>query len=412
MNIQIATKKTDGAERLLQISVDADEVRAATERTARRYASKVRLPGFRAGKAPPQMVLKRFADAIRQETIEHLVQEAYKTILERENLKVAAQPHIHDLKFNEGEPLTFDLHVEVRPEIELARVNGFRVTRTVRTVSDENVQEMLDQMREQRATWSPTDERPKEGDLVTVQLSTADDAGTMSEPQEYKIVIGSGSAIPGIEELIMETAPGATAERAVRWPDDFPDEAQRGKTKTVRLTLTDVKRKQLPELDDAFAREVGDFESLDALRNVVRSDLEESAKRESDAEVRQKLLDEIIGANSFDVPKSWVNQVVHAYAELYRIPNEERERFASQFLPTAERQVRRDLVIETLAEREKLNSSERDLDDRISDMAAKRGSEPGKLYAQLQKADRLKELERSIMEDKVFAWLFERNTID
>jgi trigger factor len=407
MNIQIATKKTDGAERLLQISVDADEVRAATERTARRYASKVRLPGFRAGKAPPQMVLKRFADAIRQETIEHLVQEAYKTILERENLKVAAQPHIHDLKFNEGEPLTFDLHVEVRPEIELARVNGFRVTRTVRTVSDENVQEMLDQMREQRATWSPTDERPKEGDLVTVQLSTADDAGTMSEPQEYKIVIGSGSAIPGIEELIMETAPGATAERAVRWPDDFPDEAQRGKTKTVRLTLTDVKRKQLPELDD-----VGDFESLDALRNVVRSDLEESAKRESDAEVRQKLLDEIIGANSFDVPKSWVNQVVHAYAELYRIPNEERERFASQFLPTAERQVRRDLVIETLAEREKLNSSERDLDDRISDMAAKRGSEPGKLYAQLQKADRLKELERSIMEDKVFAWLFERNTID
>jgi trigger factor len=405
MNIQIATKKTDGAERLLQISVDADEVRAATERTARRYASKVRLPGFRAGKAPPQMVLKRFADAIRQETIEHLVQEAYKTILERENLKVAAQPHIHDLKFNEGEPLTFDLHVEVRPEIELARVNGFRVTRTVRTVSDENVQEMLDQMREQRATWSPTDERPKEGDLVTVQLSTADDAGTMSEPQEYKIVIGSGSAIPGIEELIMETAPGATAERAVRWPDDFPDEAQRGKTKTVRLTLTDVKRKQLPELDDAF-------ESLDALRNVVRSDLEESAKRESDAEVRQKLLDEIIGANSFDVPKSWVNQVVHAYAELYRIPNEERERFASQFLPTAERQVRRDLVIETLAEREKLNSSERDLDDRISDMAAKRGSEPGKLYAQLQKADRLKELERSIMEDKVFAWLFERNTID
>jgi trigger factor len=173
-----------------------------------------------------------------------------------------------------------------------------------------------------------------------------------------------------------------------------------------------VKRKQLPDLDDAFAREVGDFESLDALRKTVRSDLEESAKREGDAELRQKLLDEIIGANAFDVPKSWVHQVVHAYAELYRIPNEERERFASQFLPTAERQVRRDLVIETLAEREKLTSSERDLDDRIAEMAAKRGSDPGKLYAQLQKADRLKELERSIMEDKVFAWLFERNTID
>lgn len=412
MNIQIETKKTDGAERLLEVSVAADEVRAATERTARRYATKVRLPGFRAGKAPPHMVLKKFADAIRQETIESIVQEAYKTVLEREQLKVAAQPHIHDLKFTEGEPLTFNLHVELRPEIGLARLAGFRVTRNERTVTEENVREQIDQIREQRANWSPVSERPKEGDLVTVQLSTTDESGEMSAPQEYKIELGGGTAIPGIEELITETAPGETAERAVRWPDDFPDEAQRGKMKQVRLTLTDVKRKVLPDLDDAFAREVGDFDSLDALENAVRTDLRDAAKREGDAEVRQKLLDEIIGANAFDVPRSWVAQVVQAYAELYRIPNEERERFAAQFLPTAERQVRRDLVIETLAEREKLAAAEKDIDDRVAEMAAKRGGDPGKLYAQLQKAGRIKELERSITEDKVFQWLSERNTIE
>ncbi|MGH7713539.1 MAG: trigger factor, partial [Gemmatimonadaceae bacterium] len=231
MNIQIETKKTEGAERLLEVSVPADDVREATERTARRYASKVRLPGFRAGKAPPQMVLKRFADAIRQETIESIVQEAYQKVVEREKLKVAAQPHIHDLKFTEGEPLTFNLHVELRPEIALARLAGFRVTRSERPVTDEHVREQIDQMRDQRASWTPMSERAKEGDLVTVQLSTTDETGAMPEPQEYKIVLGSGSAIPGIEELIMETPPGETAERAVRWPDDFPDETQRGKMK-------------------------------------------------------------------------------------------------------------------------------------------------------------------------------------
>jgi trigger factor len=358
------------------------------------------------------MVLKRFADAIRQETIESIVQEAYQTVLEREKLKVAAQPHIHDLKFNEGEPLTFNLHLEVRPEVSLARLAGFRVTRNERTVTEENVREQIDQMRDQRAAWAPVSERPKEGDLVTVQLSTTDETGAMPEPQEYKVVLGSGQAIPGIEELIMETQPGANAERAVRWPDDFPDETQRGKTKQVRLTLTDVKRKELPELDDTFAREIGDFDSLEALRTAVRMDLQEAATREADAEVRQKLLDEIIGANAFDVPRSWVAQVVQAYAELYRIPNEEHERFATQFSPTAERQVRRDLVVETLAEREKLTAEEKDIDDRIAEMASKRNTDPGKLYVQLQKAGRIKELERGITEDKVFKWLFERNTIE
>jgi trigger factor len=358
------------------------------------------------------MVLKKFADAIRQETIESLVQEAYQAVLEREKLKVAAQPHIHDLKFTEGEPLTFNLHVEVRPEISLARLAGFRVTRTERTVTEENVREQIDHVREQRATWAPVAEKPKEGDLVTVQLSTTDESGEMPAAQEYKIELGGGQAIPGIEELIMETLPGASAERPVRWPDDFPDETQRGKTKQVRLTLTDVKRKTLPDLDDAFAREVGDFESLEALQTAVRTDLRDAATREADAEVRQKLLDDIIAANTFDVPRSWVAQVVQAYAELYRIPEDERERFAGQFMPTAERQVRRDLVVETLAEREKLAAEEKDIDDRISEMAGKRNTDPGKLYAQLQKAGRIKELERGITEDKVFKWLFERNTIE
>jgi len=412
MNIAIEAKKSEGAERLLQVTVPLDAVNEAKEKAARKIAESVRLPGFRPGKAPIGMVMKKFGEAIRSEAIEALVQQAYQEVLEREQLKVAAQPHIHDLKFEEGSPLSFDLHVEVRPEVKLGRTQGFKVARTERVVSDDDVQQQLEQMREQRASWSPVEDKPMEGDMVTVLLATAEDGGEIPEGREYRLVLGGGQAIAGIEEVITELKPGETTERPVRWPDDFPDEAQRGKTKNVRVELKDVKRKSLPELDDAFARELGDFDSLDALRKVVRDDMEESMKRESDAEVRQKLLDEIIGANPFDVPPSWVAQLVGGYAEAYKIPEEEHERFAQGFRPTAERQVRRDMVIDSLSEAENLKATEADIDDKVSEMAGKRGVSPGQLYAQLQKAQRLSELERGITEDKVFAWLFERNSVE
>jgi trigger factor len=197
----------------------------------------------------------------------------------------------------------------------------------------------------------------------------------------------------------------------VKWPDDFPDEAQRGQSKTVKVRLQDVKRKSPPDLDDAFAREVGDFDSMDALTKVVREDLTEHAKRDADSEVRQKLIDEIIGANPFDIPPSWVRQFAENYAEAYQIPAEEREKFATEFRSMAERQIRRDLVVETLAEREGLAATEKDIDDRITEQSEKRGVSPGQLYAQLEKGGRLKEIERSLTEDKVFQWLLEKNEV-
>jgi trigger factor len=410
MNIEITQKEGSGVDRHVQVSVPLEAVRDAEEKAARRYASSVRLPGFRPGKAPATMVRKKFADAIRQEALEALVRDAYKEVVEKQDLKVASQPHVHDLKFEEGKPLTFELHFELRPDVELARTSGFRVSRRNVVVTDENVREQIEAIRDQRATWTPIDGKPMEGDMVNVEISTGDEE-TGGEARSYPLVLGTGQAIPGIEELIMEASPGEVVERPVKWPDDFPDESQRGKTKTVRVRLQDVKRKSPPDLDDAFAREVGDFDSLETLTKTVRADLEEHGKRDADAEVRQKLIDEIIGANPFDVPPSWVRQFADNYAEAYQIPEGERERFSTEFRSMAERQIRRDLVIETLAEREGLAATEKDIDDRITEQADKRGVNPGQLYAQLEKSGRLKEIERSLTEDKVFAWLLEKNEV-
>ncbi|MDB4878058.1 MAG: Trigger factor [Gemmatimonadetes bacterium] len=411
MNIEITPKKTDGLERLIEVRVPVETVREAEEQAAKRYATSVRLPGFRPGKAPAAMVKKRFKDAIRQQVVESLVQEAFKEVIDREHLDVASQPHVHDLKFEEGQPLSFELHVEIRPTIELGKTQGFRVARNHAPVTDDSVREQIEQIRDQKASWAPVEDQPAPGDMVRVELTTADESGEFPEAREYPLVLGQAQAIAGVEELIMELKPGEKAERSVRWPEDFPDEAQRGKTKPVRVHLLDVKRKSLPALDDAFAREVGDFESLDGLMATVRKDLEEHSTREADAGVRKQLLDQIAESNPFDIPASWVNQLIDGYMQQYQIPEEERERFRAEFRPIAEGQVRRDLIIETIADREGLKSTEADIDQRVADVASKRGADPGQVYSSLQKAGRLREIEQSITEEKVFSWLMERNEI-
>jgi trigger factor len=412
MEIQITATKAEGAERRLQVAVPATRVAEARKTAANRVAKQVRIPGFRPGKAPAAMVRKQYAEAIDQEAVDALLREAFQQVLEKEKLDLATQPHAHDVKFGEDESLSFELHCEVRPTVELTKLEGFRVMRPADQVTDAMVQEQLDRLLEQRATWTPVEGKPNEGDLVTVTLATAEEDGTIPEGREYRVVLGAGQAIPAIEELVLGLTPGETVEQPVKWPEDFPDEAQRGKTKPVRATLAEVKRKSLPPLDDAFAAEMGDFASLDALKETIRTDVGENLKREADAASRTQLLDEIVTANPFDLPPSWVKQMVQAYAEAYRIPQEEILKFGDEIKGMAERQVRRDLIIDTLAEKHSLTATEADVDAKVSELATKRGEDAGKMYASLQKAGRLRELERGITEERVFAWLLERNTIE
>ncbi|MBX3173374.1 MAG: trigger factor [Gemmatimonadaceae bacterium] len=412
MDIQITATKADGAERRLQVAVPPAKVAEARSKAATRVAKQVRVPGFRPGKAPQNIIKKQYKAAIDQEAVEALLREAFEAVLAKEQLDLATQPHAHDVKFGEDDGLSFELHCEIRPKIELTKLEGFRVMRPKSDVTDEMVQEQMDRMREQRATWTPVEGKPSEGDLVTVLLSTADEGGELPEGKEYRIVLGSGQAIAPIEELLLGLTPGETVEQSVKWPEDFPDESQRGKSKPVRATLNEVKRKELPPLDDAFAAEMGDFPSLEAFTNTVKEDLADNMVREADSAARMQLMNEIVDANPFDLPPSWVKQMLQAYAEAYRIPQEEIVKFADEMREVAERQVRRDLILDTLAEKEQLVATEADVDAKVAELAGKRNEEPGKLYATLQKAGRLRELERSITEERVFAWLLERNTIE
>ena len=409
---EITIEKTgeDAASRSLRITVPVERVRAAESKAVAFYSKRARLPGFRPGKAPAAVVKKRFDQAIKQSVLEEVVREGWEEARTSQSLKPIADPSVRNLKFEEGQPLEFEIVVAVQPEIKLERVGGFSLARPKPVVDDAAVTEQLDKLRERKAAWLPVEGKPAPGHMVRVEVAPIED-GKVGEAAPYNLVIGQNQAIPDLEERIMTLSAGATAETDVKFPDDHPDEARRGQSRTVRLTLHEVKRQELPALDDAFAREVGEFDSLQALTDAIRADLEADAVRGADQQVRSALVNEIVTANDVPAPESLVHRWLHAYAEMYGVPKEQLPQFEQQFHAIAEMQVKRDLVLDAVIEREGLRTTEAEIDDRISQLAAGRGVSAGEYYQQLQKAGRLGEIERSISEEKAFAWLLGQSTV-
>ncbi len=411
-DISIQKTKEDGASASLQVTVPVDRVKAAEARAVRYYAKRARLPGFRPGKAPEAVIRKRFEEAIRQNVLEEVIRESWEAAQSSHDLKPIAQPHIHNLKFDEAGALEFELHVEVKPTLALARTGGFSLKRTVPPVTDGEVTERLRALQEQKARWIPVEgARPSPGNMVQVEVATWQD----DEPgpaQPYSLVIGQGQTIPDLEERIMAMLPGETSEGEVKFPDDHADESRRGQSRKVRVTLLEVKSQELPALDDAFAREVGEFESLEALRAALRTDLGRDAEREADARVRDQLVEQLVAANNITAPPSLVDRVIKGYAQAYEIPETQLETFGGEFRPLAELQVKRELVLDTYIEANGLKATEAELDQRISSMAEARGVAAGQLYASLQKSNRLNELMRALTEEKAFTALLAQSTVE
>src|ERR1044071_3478513 len=399
--ITVTTTAEDAASKALRVSVPVERVQEAEEKAVRQYARRARLPGFRPGKAPEAVVRRRFSQEIRQWVLEEVIREGWEEAKSAESLQPVADPSVRKRKFEAGQPVEFELLVEVRPELTLGRVGGFMLSRSVAPVTDQEVTEQIGRLREQRAAWLPVEgTKPSPGQMVRVEVAPIED-GVVKEAQPYTLVLGDGQAIPALEEKIMSILPGETVDALVQYPDDHAEAERRGTSRTVRLTLHEVKRQELPPLDDSFAKEVGDFDTLDALRSAVRRDLEAGAAREADAGVREQLVQQLVEANNVVAPPSLVDRMLHGLLHAYGVPHEKAEAFYGEFRPVAIAQVRREMVLAAVAEREGLRATEAELDGRIARIAEQRGSSPAAVYPSLQEAKRLPELERAIPEEKV-----------
>jgi len=410
-DIDITVAARDAASRTFAVTVPSERVRRAEDDATSEFANHARLPGFRKGKVPRDLVRRRFADAIRQGALEDLIRQTWEKARGLEELKPIGDPQVRNLHFEDGTPLTFELLVEVKPELALARLGGFRLSRHLHRVGDEQVEAQLLALREQKAPWVPLTERAKPGDLVEATVQNLDDPpAETSEPVRF--VLGQGRALADLETQLMALDGGGTWEGSIRFPDDFPDETRRGQSRRVRVTLHEVKRQALPELTDDFAREAGSFETVDDLRQAVRRDLDAAAVREADTDVRSQLVEQLAAANNVSVPPSLRDRALGAYAKAYGIPDDQFQRFANEMATVIETGVRRDLILDSVAGQAKLACTDKELDARVAEFARRSAEAPGAVRAALQKAGRLRELERSITEEKVFAHLLALSEIE
>ena len=410
--LKVSVEEQERWGRRLSVTVPAALVAEEEKKTAEKLAGRVNLKGFRKGRVPKSMVATRFGGALRQEALDRLINDAYRMALAAENLRPISEGKLSDLHYEPHEDLRFTIAFDVQPQIDLGRLGGFAIERPRARVTDEHVAEVLGNVQRQNGVWKPADEgMAVDGNLVSVHIRKLDGEAP-TEGKEYEFPLGDGQAIPEIEAAVKSLEPGHAGEFSVGFPEDFPDEKRRGEKERVEITLRGRKVLELPALDDALARQLGDFETLDALRTRIREDLERDAAEQAESVVRGRILDLLVEANPFEVPVSLVDRYTDTIlGEQPGFPKERMAEIKENLRPEAERSVKRLLVIERIAETQGLDATEADIDLRIQEIAERGGSSPEKVYASFQKAGRLEALEREITERKVFDFLKQQSTI-
>ena len=406
-DLQIAVEEQARWRRRMTVTIPAGVVQEEEQKASAQLAGRMKMKGFRKGRVPKNMVQSRFGAAVRQETLDRLIGEAYRTALSVEDLRPISEGEVEEVVFEPEQDLVFHIAFDVQPQLEVSRLGGFAVEKPVVAVTGEHVDDVIGRIREQNGVWEPQEGgAPEEKNMVSVKVRRIDGDAEDAEGRDYDFILGQGDAIPDIEAAIKGLAIGEKGDFEVTFPDDFPDESRRGEVERVEIALVGRKALALPELDDDFAKQVGDFDDLAALRTRVRNDLEKDAAEQSESVVRGRLLDFLTEANPFEVPLSMVDRYAESIlGEQPGLDAEKKAEVMTTLRPEAERAVKRFILIDKIAQTQALEASEEELDARIEEIAQKNDTDPAKVYAELQKAGRLETLERELTETKVFDFL-------
>ncbi|HZF37527.1 MAG TPA: trigger factor [Blastocatellia bacterium] len=412
MKLQVDVADLSQCRKDLTVEVPVEEVKAAFEKTYGVYARHVKSPGFRPGRVPREIIRQRFAKEVRDEVINSLVPEALHDAIVEHKLRVVGDPQIDDLSINEGEPMKFRATLEVLPEFELKEYKGLKLTKKVAPVTDEEIEHTLDHLRQSVAEFVPVEDREsRDGDFVSVNL-----VGKYVEPQEeedlksddVQIEIGADNVQPEFNENLRGVNAGDVREFRVEYPEDFSAEGLAGKTIDFTATVVAVREKEAPELDDEFARDFGDYENLQQLRDKIRENLTASAEARAAADLREQAVKRIIEDYDFEAPSALVEPQAAERAREFAyvlmrngvppqtIKEIDWEERMNEFRPLAARDIRMALVFAKIAEAEKVELSGWEVDAEIERMAAASGEPPIQLKARLTKDDSLSSIENRL----------------
>lgn len=399
--------------RTLSVTVPADVVEAEKGAIRRQLASRMKVPGFRSGKVPESVIAKRYGPAVEKEALDQLIRDAYRGAISSQDLSPISEGEVDDVSFSPKEPLSFKVSFDVRPEITIERLGGFKAERQSPSLPDGAIEQVFDRLRDQNATWSTvTEGSPEPGDQVEVELARLDGEPEEAEAKEYEFILGQGNAIPDVEAAIQTLAPGQEGEFDATFPEDFPDEARRGESQRLLVRVLTRKVRALPDLDDAFARSLGEFEDMEALRARVTEDLRKDAERHAETGLRNELVERVLEANEFEVPRSMVDGYLDSViGSPEGVDPEKMAELKAQLMDDSERAVKRMILVDRIAEQEGLRATEEDVDDKIEEIAKEVGESPSKVYANLQKSGRISALEQELTEEKLFEFLKSKSEI-
>jgi trigger factor len=387
---KITLEELGPSRKRLQIEIDAPAVQAEVDRAFALVGRQARLPGFRPGKAPRQVLERMFGDQVRREVLGRLVEESFHHAVHEHHLAIVGTPEIDADVLTPGEALRYSATVDVRPAIVLTGLSGLEARKPAAVVTDDDVSRVIESLRESVAQLRPIADRQvvESGDVVSLNLSSRIEGGEPSHREGVLLEAGGGSFPLALERQIVGQHRGARLSVKVPYPEDYANPSLAGKSVDFEVEVVDLRAKELPTLDDEFARDHGRNETLDALRVRVRADLQRQADERAESAVREAILDQLIARHPFDVPVSLVDRRADALLTSLdiRVPEgTEQEpalaRLREQLRPRAEREVRADLLLDAIAEQQGLTPDDDVVTKEIESFAASEAQSPERVRA-------------------------------
>ena len=420
--MKIAVEDMESCKRRLVVEAPADVVTKEWERAYDRVQKQARLPGFRKGHVPRSLVKVHFADDVRREVAQHLIPDVYRQALAEVQLDPVNEPDLQDVQLAEGAPLTFSAIVEIKPDIALGDVKGVEVEQPAVPVTGTEVDQTLGRMREQQAEFRNVERAAAPGDLVIVDYTLTVEGEEPVRQSGYSFMVGDGSVMPEVDQAVAGMRTGEERQVSFRLPDDYRKEALRGKPGSGELTLVEVKEKILPELNDDFAKSLGEFATLEALRAEVLKQLEARRASEERHALEEKLVDALLGRQAFGVPESMVmrqiaHQVEHARERMRRQGVDpdgvqwDYPKLVGELRPGAERAVRRGLLLEAVAAQEGIAPTEVTVEAEIEKLAQASQRPAPAVRRMMEKSGDLEGLRQALRERMTLEFLVDHATI-
>ena len=427
--MKVSAEKIENQKVVLTIEVVAAELDKAEERACKRFASQVNIPGFRKGKAPRKIVEQHVGkQTVLQEAFDYFIApEALAEALKDQKMEdIVTRPDIETVTLEEGKDVVFKATVVSRPEVKLGEYKGLKIAKDEVKVTDEDVDNQLKRMADHQAKMveAPEGAAVEDGDFTTLDFKGFVDGEAFEggEGKDYPLQIGSNSFIPGFETQLIGAKVGEEKDVNVKFPEEYHAKELAGKDATFKCTIRSIKHKELPAIDDAFAKAASKFETLDELKADIRKNLTENAERKAENDRKAEALETASKNITVDIPPVMVdNEVTRMLREMemrlaqqgmqleqyLQFAGTDIAKLREQYRETAEKNVRTGLMLEEVAKAENIKVEASDLDKEVEVMAAAYGATPKQVKKIIAEQGRLNDLAATVLRNKTMQFIFD-----